>query len=326
MTETHWPGRTRSGHIRGPGWNSTKGTVGTSPSRASIRATFSGNASQASTASSAKYQIGATTIVNAVRTGARSRRKLASSQTSARATERVGGGGGVEAPVPVAFDADLGGDHQVLRVRVQGLSDQLVGHVWAVGVAGVEVVDAEFHRASQHRERALAQGQIAINSILRDWVKGQIMAIETGILSFDAVFLPFMLTHDGRTVSDRVNQLVQAVPAGFAILSGDDPLTVPFLALGAVGLVSVAANLIPDVMARLVRACRNGSYDEALEIQKKYYPLMRALMTIDTNPVPIKSALALRGLCSDELRLPLVALTAEKRDLLRATLARYDLL
>ncbi|MBR0879157.1 hypothetical protein ACVMGC_004820 [Bradyrhizobium barranii subsp. barranii] len=59
----------------------------------------------------------------------------------------------------------------------------------------------------EHRERALAQGQIAINSILRDWVKGQIMAIETGILSFDAVFLPFMLTHDGRTVSDRLDQL-----------------------------------------------------------------------------------------------------------------------
>lgn len=59
----------------------------------------------------------------------------------------------------------------------------------------------------EHRERALAQGQVAINSILRDWVKGQVMAIETGILSFDAVFLPFMLTHDGRTVSDRVDQL-----------------------------------------------------------------------------------------------------------------------
>jgi len=59
----------------------------------------------------------------------------------------------------------------------------------------------------EHRERALTEGQIAINSILRDWVKGQIMAIETGIPSFDAVFLPLMLTHDGRTVSDRVNQL-----------------------------------------------------------------------------------------------------------------------
>jgi hypothetical protein len=67
----------------------------------------------------------------------------------------------------------------------------------------------------QHRENALTQGQIAINSILRDWVKGQLMAVETGILSFDAVFLPFMLTHDGRTVSERADQL-GLLPAGAA--------------------------------------------------------------------------------------------------------------
>ena len=54
---------------------------------------------------------------------------------------------------------------------------------------------------------ALAQGLIAVNSILRDWIKGQIMAIETGLLSFEAVFLPFMLTHDGRTIADRADEL-----------------------------------------------------------------------------------------------------------------------
>ena len=59
----------------------------------------------------------------------------------------------------------------------------------------------------EHRAKALAQGHVAINSILRDWVKGQLMAVETGILSFDAVFLPFMLTHDGRTISERADQL-----------------------------------------------------------------------------------------------------------------------
>jgi hypothetical protein len=67
----------------------------------------------------------------------------------------------------------------------------------------------------QHREKALTQGQVAINSILRDWVKGQLMAVETGMLSFDSVFLPFMLTHDGRTVSERADQL-GLLPAGTA--------------------------------------------------------------------------------------------------------------
>ena len=126
--------------------------------------------------------------------------------------------------------------------------------------------------------------------------------------------------------SDRVNRLMQVIPEGFTVVSGDDPLTVPFMACGAVGVVSVAANLVPDVMARLVRACANGSFDEALEIQKKYYPLMSALMTIDTNPVPIKAALALCGHCTPDLRLPLVPLSPEKTERLRSVLAEFELL
>ena len=125
--------------------------------------------------------------------------------------------------------------------------------------------------------------------------------------------------------SDRVNQLVQVVPDGFSIVSGDDPLTIPFISVGAVGVVSVAANLVPDVMARLVKACLNGSFDEALEIQKRYYPLMSALMTLDTNPVPIKTALSLCGHCTNEFRLPLVPLSVEKTEQLRATLTEFEL-
>ena len=143
------------------------------------------------------------------------------------------------------------------------------------------------------------------------------------------------LAHDCETVvsikeaggsSDRVNKLVQAVPESFTVLSGDDPLTVPFMSVGAVGVVSVAANLIPAVVARQVKAALNGSFDEALEIQKRYYPLFNALMTLDTNPVPIKSALALRGQCTPEFRLPLVGLTEEKTQQLRAVLSEFELL
>lgn len=125
---------------------------------------------------------------------------------------------------------------------------------------------------------------------------------------------------------DRVNQLIQVVPDGFGVLSGDDPLTLPFIACGACGLVSVAANLIPDVMARLVRACLNGSFDEALEIQKQYYPLMRGLMSLDVNPVPIKTAVALQGHCTPELRLPLAPLSVDHTAKLTAMLESYNLL
>ena len=125
---------------------------------------------------------------------------------------------------------------------------------------------------------------------------------------------------------DRINQLVQALPSDFGILCGDDPLTLPFIACGATGLVSVASNLIPDVIARLVRACLNGSFDEALIIQKHYYPLMRGLMGLDVNPVPIKSAVALQGHCLPEFRLPLAPLSAANLQRLTELLETYNLL
>jgi 4-hydroxy-tetrahydrodipicolinate synthase len=125
---------------------------------------------------------------------------------------------------------------------------------------------------------------------------------------------------------DRVNQLVQALPEGFGILSGDDPLTLPFFAAGANGLVSVAANLVPEVIVSLVNACLAGNFSKALELQKKYYPLMRGLMSIDVNPVPIKSAVALQGDCSDEFRLPLVGLHSSGQEQLRTLLSSYNLL
>jgi 4-hydroxy-tetrahydrodipicolinate synthase len=125
---------------------------------------------------------------------------------------------------------------------------------------------------------------------------------------------------------DRVNQLVQAVPEDFQILSGDDPLTLPFMSCGAVGLVSVASNLIPEVMVSLVNRCLEGEYGEALELQKRYYPLLSGLMSLDTNPVPIKSAVALQGHCTSELRLPLIPLSDEKTESLRGLLKTYGLL
>ncbi|YCM43906.1 4-hydroxy-tetrahydrodipicolinate synthase [Verrucomicrobiaceae bacterium 227] len=125
---------------------------------------------------------------------------------------------------------------------------------------------------------------------------------------------------------DRVNQLVQAVPEDFQILSGDDPLTLPFMSCGAVGLVSVASNLIPEVMVNLVNLCLQGEFTEAREVQKRYYPLLSGLMGLDTNPVPIKSAVALQGHCTDEIRLPLVNLTDEKTETLRSLLKTYALL
>lgn len=126
--------------------------------------------------------------------------------------------------------------------------------------------------------------------------------------------------------TDRVNRLREVLPADFSILSGDDGLTIPFISCGAQGLISVTSNVAPQIMQTLVETALSGDLNAARAMQEKYYPLMKGLMTLDTNPVPIKAALALRGEISWEIRLPLVALAEEKRESLRALLTRFELL
>lgn len=125
---------------------------------------------------------------------------------------------------------------------------------------------------------------------------------------------------------ERVNQLVAALPAKFAVLSGDDGLTVPFISCGAVGLVSVTSNVAPAQMKDLVDTALSGDGHKALELQKKYYPLMKGLMSLDGNPVPIKAAMALRGDMTWEIRMPLAPLAEAKHETLATLLKQFNLL
>src|SRR5215510_5148041 len=118
---------------------------------------------------------------------------------------------------------------------------------------------------------------------------------------------------------DRVSQLRAALGDKFEILSGDDSLTLPFMAVGAHGVISVASNIIPREVARMVRAMADGKLGEAQKLHQKYYPVFKDLF-IETNPVPVKAALAMLGQCEEEYRLPLVPMSAKNRDVLRATL------
>ncbi len=125
---------------------------------------------------------------------------------------------------------------------------------------------------------------------------------------------------------ERVSEIREALPDDFQVLSGDDPLTIEFMKRGAVGLVSVATNIIPDVMSNLVKAMLENRVSDAEAIQAEYEDLFSTLMSIDTNPVPIKSAAALMGHCTDEFRLPLVNMTPENTALLTEKLKNYNLL
>ena len=118
---------------------------------------------------------------------------------------------------------------------------------------------------------------------------------------------------------DRVSQLRAALPKNFTILSGDDSLTLPFMSVGAEGVVSVVSNVIPREVAQMVRAFRMGKTAVAQKLHAKFYPLFKDLF-IETNPIPVKAALAMLGQIEEEYRLPLVPLGAKNRETLRATM------
>ncbi len=122
---------------------------------------------------------------------------------------------------------------------------------------------------------------------------------------------------------DRVSELVRRAPPGFTILSGDDSLTLPFLSVGAVGVVSVASNLFPVEVSRLVSLYREGKAEEARRIHQQFYPLFRDLF-LEPNPVPVKTVLGWRGLMSPECRLPLSPMSQGNEERLRKTLAALE--
>ena len=116
---------------------------------------------------------------------------------------------------------------------------------------------------------------------------------------------------------DHTLDVVHQVPADFEIYAGDDSTTLTVIALGGAGVITTIGNLVPREMADLAAAALANDFARAREIQRRLFPLMRSCFT-ETNPIPLKHGLALLGLCRDELRLPLVAMTDPGR---RAALA-----
>lgn len=122
---------------------------------------------------------------------------------------------------------------------------------------------------------------------------------------------------------ERVGELRVRLPEAFTILSGDDSLTLPFMASGAVGVVSVASNLYPAEVGALVRAFQSGDVKLARELQGKMFAIFKDLF-IEPNPVPAKTALAWRGAMTAEVRLPLCEMSEANQTRLRKTVEAFD--
>ena len=131
-----------------------------------------------------------------------------------------------------------------------------------------------------------------------------------------------------KEASGNLSQIMQILaqrPTDFLVLSGDDALTFPLVALGGDGVVSVASNEVPGLMTRMVRAMLQGDWDTARRLHFRLLPLMKANF-VETNPIPVKTALALMGKLEPNFRLPLVPASEETRSLLEKLLAELEVL
>ncbi len=117
----------------------------------------------------------------------------------------------------------------------------------------------------------------------------------------------------------QVMDLILRKPAAFTVLSGDDNLVLPIMALGGRGVISVASNIVPDRMVRFVGAMLKGDWDGARAMHYELLPLFKALF-VETNPIPIKAALAMKGMITEAYRLPMCPLAPKSRETLSAAL------
>jgi 4-hydroxy-tetrahydrodipicolinate synthase len=123
----------------------------------------------------------------------------------------------------------------------------------------------------------------------------------------------------------QIAEVLNSVPEHFLVFSGDDALTLPVIALGGVGIISVASNEIPHEMAEMTRAALNNDWDTARRINRKYLALMQANF-IESNPLPVKAALAMMGKIQEVYRLPLVPMRRDTRSKLQRVMSEAELI
>jgi 4-hydroxy-tetrahydrodipicolinate synthase len=122
----------------------------------------------------------------------------------------------------------------------------------------------------------------------------------------------------------QIGEICMRVPAQFRVFSGDDSLTLPVIALGGHGIISVASNEAPGMMSRFAAACLDGRWDEARDWNRKLYPLMK-INFVETSPIPVKAALAMMGKIHEIYRSPLVKISEGARAKVASVLSRLDL-
>ena len=205
---------------------------------------------------------------------------------------------------------------------------ELTRHAERAGAAGALVVNPYYNRPTQEglyrHFRAVAEA-VAIPILVYNIQSRTAVNVETATLE--------RLVRDVKNVAgvkeasgslDQMSQVIAACGPDFSVLSGDDNITLPLLAIGGHGVVSVIANILPRETAEMVHAALDGDWKRARDLHYRLFPLARAAF-LETNPIPIKEAMGMAGMIEPEFRLPMCRMSDANRERLRAILTQYAL-
>ncbi|HEX9820702.1 MAG TPA: 4-hydroxy-tetrahydrodipicolinate synthase [Methylomirabilota bacterium] len=201
-------------------------------------------------------------------------------------------------------------------------------HAERAGASGALVVNPYYNKPTQEglyrHFRAVAEA-VAIPIIAYNIQSRTAINVETATMA--------RLARDCRNIVgvkeasgslDQMSQVIAACGPNFSVLSGDDNLTLPLLAIGGHGVISVIANIVPRETADMVHAALDNDFKRARDLHYRLFPLARAAF-LETNPIPIKEAMAMAGMLEPEFRLPMCRMSDTNRDTLRGILRQYAL-
>jgi 4-hydroxy-tetrahydrodipicolinate synthase len=202
-------------------------------------------------------------------------------------------------------------------------------HAERAGAAGTLVVNPYYNKPTQEglyrHFRAVAES-VAIPILLYNIQSRTAINVETDTLARLARDVKNIVgVKEASGSLDQMSQVIAACGPDFSVLSGDDNITLPLLAIGGSGVVSVIANIVPRETAELVHAALDGDWKRARELHYRLFPLARAAF-LETNPIPIKEAMAMAGMLEPEFRLPMCRMSDANREKLRAILKPYGLI
>ncbi len=252
--------------------------------------------------------------------------------------------GGVQGLVPVGTTGEsptLDGDEckRVIQITVE----QARGRVPVIGGAGSNSTAEAVHYAHEAAEvgaDATLQVTPYYNKPSNDGLLAHFRAIADGVdlplivyniagrtgKNIDNATMLELAKHKNivavKEASGDIGQIMDLIskkPASLTVLSGDDNLVLPIMALGGKGVVSVASNIVPERMSRFVGAALKGDWETARKMHYELLPLFKAIF-IETNPIPIKAAMAMKGMSCESYRLPMCRMVPKNREALAATL------